>query len=81
MFRQHILYCNPCQVCLTNEFGKFRPRRCNSFQFCAFCEKLPVAEVKPIYMKGFCEEVVTSHFDKEYFPDGLRNKRMFFRSV
>ena len=40
-----------------------------------------MAEVKPIYMKGFCEEVVTSHFDKEYFPDGLRNKRMFFRSV
>ena len=40
-----------------------------------------MAEVKPIFMKGFCEEVVTSYFDKEYFPDGLRNKRMFFRLV
>ena len=66
------------EICLTNEFGKFRPRRCN-FRFCAFCEKL--ADVKPIYMKGFCEEMVQSFFDKEYFADGLRNKRIFFRFV
>ena len=64
------------EICLTNEFGKFRPRRCN-FRFCAFCEKLE--EVKPIFMKGFCEEMVQSFFDKEYFADGLRNKRIFFR--
>ena len=63
---------------MTNEFGKFRPRRCN-FRFCAFCEKLE--EVKPIFMKGFCEEMVQSFFDKEYFADGLRNKRIFFRFV
>ena len=64
------------EICLTNEFGKFRPRRCN-FKFCAFCEKLE--EVKPIHMKGFCEEMVQSFFDKEYFSEGLRNKRIFFR--
>ena len=66
------------EICLTNEFGKFRPRRCN-FRFCAFCEKLP--DVKPIYMKGFCQEMVQSFFDKEYYADGLRNKRIFFRFV
>ena len=63
------------EICLTNEFGKFRPRRCN-FRFCAICEKLP--EVKSIYMKGFCE-MVQNFFDKEYYVDGLRNKRIFFR--
>ena len=41
---------NPEEVCLTNEFGQFRPRRCNDFTFCAFCKKK--AKQKTISMKG-----------------------------
>ena len=70
---------SPEEICLTNEFGKFRPRKCKEYRFCAFCDKLP--EVKPIYMKGFCEDIVHEFFDKEYFLDGKRNKRLFFRGV
>ena len=64
------------EICMTNEFSKFRPRKCN-YKLCAFCEKYK--DVKPIFMKGFCENRVIRYFDKEYYLDGLKNKRMFFR--
>ena len=49
---------SPEEICLTNEFGKFRPRKCGdpTNRFCAFCDKFETN--KPIYMKGFCEEFV-----------------------
>ena len=61
---------------MTNEFSKFRPRKCN-YKLCAFCEKYK--DVKPIFMKGFCENRVIRYFDKEYYLDGLKNKRMFLK--
>ena len=73
---------SPEEICLTNEFGKFRPRKCGdpTNRFCAFCDKFETN--KPIYMKGFCEEMINDkYFDKEYFLDGNRNKRPFFRGV
>lgn len=69
---------SPQEICLTNEFGKFRPRKCD-FTFCAFCERQ--AEVKPLIMKGFCSAMLKIHFDQEYYMDGLQNKRPFFRGV
>ena len=81
------------EVCLTNEFGQFRPRKCNGFSFCAFCKKLPeqktiamkgnkevIPLTKTIFAEGFCDEVYRDKiFDIEYYPDGLRNRRIFFR--
>ena len=66
------------ESCLTNEFGKLRPRKCD-YKFCAFCEKLP--EPKPIVMKGFCDSVTEEEyiFDREYYPDGIKNGRINFR--
>ena len=78
-FQTTFIVASSQETCLTNEFGKFRPRRCEDFTFCAFCEKQ--AEVKPLIMKGFCPEMLKVHFDKEYYMDGLQNKRPFFRGV
>ena len=63
---------------MTNEFGKLRPRKCY-LEFCAFCEKMK--NPKPIVMKGFCKSVIEDDhiFDREYYPDGKKNGRIYFR--
>jgi hypothetical protein len=71
-------HCVLKESCLTNEFGKLRPRKCN-YKFCAFCEKLP--NPKSIVMKGFCDSVTEEDFIfyREYYPDGIKNGRVYFR--
>ena len=71
-----IFHCQ--ESCLTNEYGKLRPRKCD-YKFCAFCEKLE--NPKPIVMKGFCKSVTEEDylFDREHYTDGMKNGRIYFR--
>ena len=74
-----IIIISHCQEsCLTNEYGKLRPRKCD-YKFCAFCETLE--NPKTIVMKGFCKSVTEEDyiFDREYYPDGMKNGRIYFR--
>ena len=63
---------------MTNEFGKLRARKCD-YKFCTFCEKHE--DQKPIVMKGLCDLITEEEyiFDRELYPDGTRNGRIYFR--
>jgi len=80
---------SPGELCLTNEFGTLRPRKCDN-KFCAFCKKSTKKFVKeertdpkPILLKGLCKTATEEDFifDTEFYPSGMQDGRIYFRGV
>ena len=65
------------QKCVYNLGGKVVYTSCKTNKFpCGICK---VPKGKLLYMKGLCEEDIEKLYDTQYYMDGAKNNRPYFK--